>query len=288
MARPNQPRSIARELALLSISQLKSKKGTLQTADLDDLILTAIRTLTMEVQDNLEAASAEIKRGEERILNSETRASDLESVKVMLQDAIAVSQTAVNRLGMAIEFPEFLQLTNKQEVREYATELISTVSDRRREIEQCLENVLVAWQLSRLPQIDRDILKIAVAEIIYLEIPEQIAINESVELAKRYSDEDGFRFINGVLRRLSDRLKEVAAEAMPSSSVNSTGETTATFPRATDSSAIATDPSAAEPEPASDSTTEKEFPESKPPAPTPEPPETNKKPLPILKQNPQD
>ena len=223
MALRKQPRSIARELALLSISQIKIKKNQLSSEDLDSLILAAIRTLTIEVQDNLEAASAEIKRGEERLLNSETRASDLNSAKLMLQDALAISQAAVNRLGMAIEFPEFLQLTNKDQVRQYAADLILTVTNYHQEIEQAIENVLVAWQLSRLPNVDRDILRIAVAEILYLEVPERVAINEAVELAKRYSDEDGFRFINGVLRRLSDRLKEqgiAGITTMPESSNN--------------------------------------------------------------------
>ena len=138
----------------------------------------------------------------------------------MLQEALAVSQAAVNRLGMAIEFPEFLQLTNREQVRQYAAELILTVNDYHREIEQSIENVLVAWQLSRLPNVDRDILRIAVAEILYLEVPERVAINECVELAKRYSDEDGFRFINGVLRRLSDRIKEQGIEAMTTIQIN--------------------------------------------------------------------
>lgn len=212
MALRKQPRSIARELALLSISQVKAKQGKLAQQDLDSLVLAAIRTLTIEVQDNLEAASAEIKRGEERLLNSETRASDLSSAKVMLTEALSVSQAAVNRLGMAIEFPEFLQLTSKEQVRQYATDLIVTVNEHRSEIEQAIAKVLVGWQLSRLPKMDRDILQIAVAEMLYLEVPEKVAINESVELAKRYSDEDGFRFINGVLRRLSDRRKQPGLE----------------------------------------------------------------------------
>ena len=222
MALRKQPRSIARELALLSISQIKVKKGRLVQDDLDSLISAAIRTLTIEVQDNLEAASAEIKRGEERILNSETRASDLNSARVMIQEAIHLSQTAINRLGMAVEFPEFLQLTSQEQVRQYATELVTTVNEYDREIEQAIANVLVAWQFSRIPRIDRDILRIAVAEIIYLEVPERVAINESVELAKRYSDEDGFRFINGVLRRLSDRLSQDKAEITTSSQVEAT------------------------------------------------------------------
>ena len=212
MALRKQPRSIARELALLSISQVKTKQGKLSQDDLDSLVLAAIRTLTIEVQDNLEAASAEVKRGEDRLLSSQTRASDLNSAKVMIQEALAISQAAINRVGMAIEFPEFLQLTNKEQVRQYATELIVTVNEHRQEIEESIENVLVGWQLSRLPKIDRDILRISVAEMIYLDVPEKVAINESVELAKRYSDEDGFRFINGVLRRLSDRRNENTSE----------------------------------------------------------------------------
>ncbi|MFM6278839.1 MAG: transcription antitermination protein NusB, partial [Dolichospermum sp.] len=52
-----------------------------------------------------------------------------------------------------------------------------------------------------------DILQIATAEIQFMQVPDSIAINEAVELAKRYSGEDGHRFINGVLRRVSERKK---------------------------------------------------------------------------------
>lgn len=203
-----QPRSIARELALLSISQIKTKPEQLETEDLSDLVLAAVRALTIEIQDTLETATAEVQRGQDRLLNSQTRASDLNSARTMIGEALELAQNAINRLGVAIELPEFVQLTNKEQVKEYAIEIISTVRHHRKEIEKLIEDVLVAWQLSRLPKIDRDILRIAVAEILYLEVPAKVAINESVELAKRYSDEDGFRFINGVLRRVSDRLEK--------------------------------------------------------------------------------
>ena len=208
-----QPRSIARELALLSISQISHNPQKLADEDLSVFVLSAVRTLTAEVQDLLEAAAGETKRGEERILSS-NQANDLDSAKEMVLDAMQLAQSAINRLGTAIEIPEFVQLTNKQEVKEYAVELISTIKEKRSEIEKFLEDVLVAWQLNRLPKIDRDILMIAVAEILYLEVPDRVAIDEAVELAKRYSDSDGFRFINGVLRRVSDRFnKPEAAES---------------------------------------------------------------------------
>jgi transcription antitermination protein NusB len=202
-----QPRSIARELALLSVSQMTSNAQKLAEEDLSIFVLTAVRTLITEVQDALETASAETKRSEERLLSSETRANDLDSAKAMIADAIKLSQTAINRLGTAIEIPEFVQLSNKPEVKEYAIAILSTIRQQRSAIEEYLESVLVAWQLNRLPKIDRDILTIAMAEILYLEVPLQVTIDEAVELAKRYSDPEGFRFINGVLRRVSDRIK---------------------------------------------------------------------------------
>jgi N utilization substance protein B len=74
---------------------------------------------------------------------------------------------------------------------------------------------MVAWQLKRLARIDRDILRLAVVEMDYLGTPDKVAINEAVELAKRYSDEDSYRFINGVLRRVVNRHQEAGAMGAP-------------------------------------------------------------------------
>jgi N utilization substance protein B len=198
-----QPRRIARELALLSVSQLPARER-LEIQDLQTVVIAAVRTLTTEAQDALETASSELQQGNTRLLNSETRASDLESARTMVNEAIALTQTAINRLALALEMPEFIQFTNQKEVRAYATELISTLKANQAEIDRELSQALVDWQLSRLAWIDRDILRIAVTEIRYLGIPDRVAINEAVELAKRYSGEDGHRFINGVLRRVID------------------------------------------------------------------------------------
>jgi transcription antitermination protein NusB len=202
-----QPRRISRELALLSLSQIKGSAEKLQQQQLNDLVVTAIRTLTAEVHDVLETAAAEVRRGSDRLLTSETRASDLQSAKAMVKEALELTQTAINQLGYAVELPEFLQLADRQEVRNYALELIGTVRRRQGEIEKLLEGALIDWQLERLSKIDQDILFLAVAEMWLLGVPEQVAINEAIELAKRYSDEEGHRFINGVLRRVSTRLK---------------------------------------------------------------------------------
>ncbi|MBE9090786.1 transcription antitermination protein NusB [Microcystis aeruginosa LEGE 11464] len=203
-----QPRRIARELALLSLSQIKGNPENLEQQTLNDLILVAVRTLTLEIQETLETAAAEISRGNERILASDTKATNIKSAQTMVKEAISLTHNAINRLGTVIDFPEIVQLSSQYEVREYALELIGTVYRRRAEIEQELTSALVDWQLHRLPRIDRDILQIAVAEMLYLDIPQKVAINEAIELAKRYSDDEGYRFINGVLRRVTNKLNE--------------------------------------------------------------------------------
>ncbi len=201
-----QPRRIARELALLSLSQISHKPGKLATEDLNSLVLAAIRALTLEVQEALESAAAEVKRGSDRLLGTETRSTNIESSKAMVTEAIELTQAAINRLGTALELPEFIQLANQAEVQTYTLELVGTVKRRQAEIDEQIESALVDWQLNRLPQIDRDILRISVGEISFLEIPQKVAINEAVELAKRYSDEKGHRFINGVLRRVTEQI----------------------------------------------------------------------------------
>lgn len=202
-----QARRIARELALLSLSQLPANPEKLQAQQLQNLVLASVRTLTTEVQDTIETASAELSRGSERLLSSQTRAADILSARAMVQEAIDLTQAAINRLGSALDLPEVVQLANQQEVRNYALELVSLVQQRRTEIDQVLNESMVDWQMHRLARIDQDILRIALAEIMYLGLDSRMAINEAIEIAKRYSDDEGPRFINGVLRRVSDKLK---------------------------------------------------------------------------------
>jgi N utilization substance protein B len=202
-----QPRRIARELALLGLSQIRGNPEKLEQQQLDNLIVVAIRTLVTEAHETLETASEELSRGSDRLMASEIRATTIQSAKAMILEAIELTQTAINKVGMSLDLPETVQLANQHEVREYALELIGTVHRRRQEIDEKLQESMVDWQLNRLSQVDRDILRIALAEIWFLNVKDKFAINEAVELAKRYSDEDGYRFINGVLRRVNDKIR---------------------------------------------------------------------------------
>ena len=202
-----QARRIARELALLSIGQLPAKPERLQAQQLQDVVLAAVRTLTTEVHDTLETAAAELNRSSDRLLSSETRTTDVQSARAIIREAIDLTQTAVNRLGSALELPEFIQLANQKEVRAYTMELLTQVKAHQAEVDRTIEQAMVDWQLRRLARIDQDILRSAVTEMNFLGVPQQVAINEAVELAKRYSGEDGYRFINGVLRRVIEQFQ---------------------------------------------------------------------------------
>lgn len=213
-----QARRMARELALLGLSQLSDKPGrlapqalgsqALKTQDFEKLLLAAIQTLTAEAKDALETAADELKRGNQHLVDSGTRASDVEKGRAMVEAAIALTQTAINRLAHAVELPEFIRLSNQSEIEAFALELLTNTAKYQTQVDTILDEAMVAWNLKRLPRIDRDILRLAVVEMNYLGTPDRVAINEAVELAKRYSDDDGYRFINGVLRRVVNRVDE--------------------------------------------------------------------------------
>jgi len=175
-----QARRIARELALLGMSQLSDKSGKLANYDFEKLLQAAVQTLAAEAKDALETAADELKRGSSNLVNSETLASDLQSSRTMVEDAIAMTQTSINRLAHALELPEFIQLTNQKEVRAFAMELLSNTVKYQADVDSILEQAMVAWQLKRLARIDRDILRLAVVEIEYLGTPQKVAINEAV------------------------------------------------------------------------------------------------------------
>lgn len=89
---------------------------------------------------------------------------------------------------------------------EYARGLASGVEEHIDEIDAVLGEVSEHWAVSRMPLVDRNILRVAVYEIRFEEsVPPSVAINEAVELAKVYGGEDSSKFINGVLGRIADR-----------------------------------------------------------------------------------
>ncbi len=84
--------------------------------------------------------------------------------------------------------------------KEFAVELVKTVTDNLKEIDAIIPNYLKNWKYDRILSIDRNILRMGVAELMFRpDIPYKVTINEAIELAKRFGDEKSGGFINGVL-----------------------------------------------------------------------------------------
>ena len=205
-------RRTARILTLLSIGQIKKKIKNRDDIKLEDLILDATRTLTFEVKSTIESASDDLNRGNDQLIKSETRTNNMVAARNMLKESISLTQKAINKLGQIMEIPVLIQLADQDQVKSYAVELIQIIREQKEEIDRIIDEVMVDWSLSRLTRIDGDIIRIAVAEMMILKLGHRVAINEAVEIAKEYSDDDGFRFINGVLRKVSNRLKKEEKE----------------------------------------------------------------------------
>ena len=89
---------------------------------------------------------------------------------------------------------------NISELSEYAKETFENVCERREELDEIISSYLSGWKIGRLPKVNASILSLAIYEIKYAEsVPSGVAVNEAVELAKKYSGSDDYTFINGVL-----------------------------------------------------------------------------------------
>ena len=86
------------------------------------------------------------------------------------------------------------------EVDNYDYELAGKVFENLSLIDQSIERYLKEWKINRLPKVTLGILRLAVGEIDYMDdIPDSVAINEAVELAKKYGGDDDSSYVNGVL-----------------------------------------------------------------------------------------
>jgi N utilization substance protein B len=87
--------------------------------------------------------------------------------------------------------------------RSYVERVYLGILDRRAELDALIGERTVGWRFERLALIDRNILRLGAFEILYLpEVPPQVALDEAVELAKKYGTENARSFINGILDRI--------------------------------------------------------------------------------------
>jgi N utilization substance protein B len=169
------------------------------------LLQQAQASLSQHVREALDRSAADLQTAQQQLLDSELQDQGperLPRVREHLQAGLTAAEQALNRLSASLELPRLLLLADQEEVRRGAIERASAVLSDRQAIDQRLDGVMEGWRLGRLPRIDRDILRLAAVDLSHFATPAAVACNEAVELANRYSDEQGRRMINGVLRRL--------------------------------------------------------------------------------------
>jgi len=87
-----------------------------------------------------------------------------------------------------------------EEAENYLRRLVQAVLDHSAEVDKMLATHLRKWRVERLRYLDRAILRLASTEMMYFgDVPAKVSINEAVDIARKYGDDDSGRFVNGVL-----------------------------------------------------------------------------------------
>ena len=87
----------------------------------------------------------------------------------------------------------------------YGKALIDATEAHLSEIDEILDDYLKeTWKIDRIPKVEKSILRLAICELLFMEkkVPFEVVINEAVELTKKYGDEDGKNYVNGILNKI--------------------------------------------------------------------------------------
>jgi len=204
-------RSLSRELSLISLGLINDNIDQ-QNFDIDslkienifdsgiELMINHCREELAECEDNLEKTYSKILESELHKTKNEL----FEKSRNEIKETVAHIEIVMNTLSDLIDFPKLIAISDHIEVRNDIKNRISKVLRNIFHIDSKIDNVMQGWRFKRLPRIDRDILRLAFVDIEYLNIPVSVACNEAVNLANKYSDKQGRKMINGILRRLQD------------------------------------------------------------------------------------
>lgn len=211
-----QARRASRELALILFSQLDKKIISYSDKDFEDIILKSIRVLVNNSTDELRTAVGSLIDIKDYVDTYESNHPDnLErpiGVKDMpvnlpttkdLSDKISTLLDVVEKSVFALEVVELVALETQEDVKDYAIKIAKSFKKNYKEIDENIQNHSKGWDISRLVKIDKDILRIAIVELMYIkEVPMKVVVDESLELAKKYSTDESSTFINGVLANI--------------------------------------------------------------------------------------
>ena len=199
-------KSLVRELSLISLGLINDEIDfKLNKFQIEEIFESALDSLINHCRDELDNCESDLENAAQKILESELQEgvdSSFSNVREELKNSLKKMETLMNTLSEILDFPKLIVSSGQIDIREDVNHRISNIFNNLSTIDSDIDHAMDGWRLRRLPRIDRDILRLAYVDINFLNTPVAVACDEAVNLANKYSDIQGRKFINGVLRRL--------------------------------------------------------------------------------------
>ncbi len=211
-----QARRAARELALILFSQFDKKITDYSEKDFEEIMLKSVRVLSSSSSEELKLAVGALIDMKDYIDTYEADAPEnlerpigVKNLPVAIPTTADMSEKIVSLLDIAekaqfaLEIAEFAMLESQSDVQEYVNKIAKTFQKKFEEVDAEIQKYSKGWDISRLVKMDKDILRIAIVELLFVkEAPMKVVVDEALELAKKYSTDDSAAFINGVLAKI--------------------------------------------------------------------------------------
>lgn len=212
-----QARRAAREFAFILFSQLDNDVTKYSDKDFDDIILKSVRMLTNTASDDLKLTTSALFEIREFVNEYEANhpvnlerpfeVSDIPVHMPMTSDMVGRIDELLNaseKAMIALEIAEMTALQESSVVKDYIKQIVSAYKSNNTKIDELIQKYSHGWDLNRLVKMDKDILRIAIAEMLFIkDAPLKVVIDEAVELAKKYSTDDSSSFVNGILGKVA-------------------------------------------------------------------------------------
>ena len=199
-------KSLSRELSLISLGLINDKGNfKLNKFQIEEIVESVLDTLINYCRDELDNCESDLENASQKILDSELQEgmdSSFSKVREELKKSLNKIEIVMNTLSVTLDFPKLIVSSGQIDIREDVNQRIDNTINNLAIIDSDIDKAMDGWRLKRLPRIDRDILRLAYVDINFLDTPLAVACDEAVNLANKYSDMQGRKFINGVLRRL--------------------------------------------------------------------------------------
>ena len=211
-----QARRASRELALIIFSQIEKDINKYNNDDFGQMVLGSVRTLISNCQEEISIVTSGLSNLKEYVNDFENnhpenlaRPIDAHNIPVempltskMKEDINLIMDVAEKSLS-ALDVAELSILSGQSDVRRYIHKIIKTYKEKNSEIDGVIKELASGWDIERLFKIDKDILRIAITELLFIkDAPVKVVIDEALELAKKYSTDESPSFINGILAKV--------------------------------------------------------------------------------------